>query len=76
MAKKKKYYAEKTVADRDMIHSDYSKMSNLPTEVIMKKYATGGYYENSELKDNISGVDDQMKADITMIKRHKSDSKY
>jgi len=64
---KKKYYGDKG----GMISSDYTAHANLPQDVVMKDYPELGYGQNELLDDTISGIDNQMKDDMTGGKRKK-----
>jgi hypothetical protein len=55
------YVQEKREAG--MIGNDYSKIANLPTEVMMKAYPPCPAYMNWEMQDNIIGIDRQLEKD-------------
>ena len=60
----------------DMISEDKTKIANLPQEVMMKEYPRFRYGLDPFLDDTINGVDDQMYADDSKMKKHISKSKY
>jgi len=49
--------------DAGMISNDYSKIANLPTEVMMKAYPPCPAYMDWEMQDNIIGIDRQLSND-------------
>jgi hypothetical protein len=49
--------------DAGMIHSDYTKMANLPQDVMMKPYPKCPAYMDWEMEDNIKGIDRQLEND-------------
>jgi hypothetical protein len=54
-----RYYKEE---GSGMISNDTSKMSNLPTEVMVKPYAGTYEYLTESYNDKISGLDEEIKA--------------
>jgi len=49
--------------DGGMIGNDYTKIANLPTEVMMKAYPPCPAGMDYDMQDNIKGVDRQLAAD-------------
>lgn len=62
--------------DFTMIHEDRHAMANLPQEVMIKEYPRSRYSLDPFLDDTINGVDNQMYADDSKMKKHISKSKY
>lgn len=61
---------------RGFISEDHRAMANLPQEVRMQEYPRFMYGLDPYLDDTIRGVDGQMYADDSQMKRHISKSKY
>ena len=80
MAKKKTnfYPSEHALEDKKagMIGNDYSKMANLPTEVMMKAYPMSPVYMDFEMEDNIDGIDAQLRGDNSARSRGMKPHKY
>lgn len=75
-SKKRSMDAEMYSNDSGMINSDHSSMANMPQNVMMKEYPKMGYGLDPYLNDTQSGIDNQIGADISQMKRHISKSKY
>lgn len=65
---KKKYYSS--------FGMDRTSHANMPTEVVMKDYASVDGVRTGELDDTIEGVDYQMRADAKGGKKGKHPEKY
>jgi len=80
MAKKKGHFypSEHGMEEKacGMIENDFSKMSNLPTEVMMKPYPVSPVYMDFEMEDNIDGIDMQLSKDNSKRKSGMSPHKY
>jgi len=65
-------------ADGAMISEDYSKMSNLPQNVVIREYPKREYFLSDELNgDNLRGVDQQINnLDGAKIRRGKNPKKF
>lgn len=59
------YKSERVMEKKDagMIGNDSSKFANLPTEVMFKAYPECPAYMDSEMQDNIRGIDKQLSKD-------------
>ena len=62
--------------DAGMIHNDYSKHANLPTEVMFKDYPPCQAYMNWDMEDNIHGIDKQQHNDNARRKSGFNPHKY
>lgn len=62
--------------DSQMISEDHTKMANLPQEVMMKEFPKFRYGLDPRLDDTIGGIDKQVYADESQMKKHISKSKY
>lgn len=62
--------------DFNMISEDHNAFANLPQQVVHKAWPKAGYYADYDLDDTIRGINEQQNADGSMMKRHKSKSKY
>lgn len=64
--------------DGAMIHEDYSKMSNLPQDVVIREYPKREYFLSDELNgDTLRGVDEQInRLDGSAIRKGKNPKKY
>jgi hypothetical protein len=62
--------------DAGMISNDYSKIANLPTEIMMKAYPPCPAYMDWEMEDNIIGVDRQIARDDAARRRGFYPHKY
>lgn len=61
---------------RGFISEDHSALANLPQEVKMQEYPRFMYGLDPYLDDTIRGIDGQIYADDSQMKRHISKSKY
>lgn len=81
---KRKYHNSKRNMDmherqengRGFISEDHSAMANLPQAVKMQEYPRFMYGLDPYLDDTIRGIDGQIYADDSQMKRHISKSKY
>jgi len=64
-------------ADGAMIREDYSKMSNLPQNVVIREYPAREYFLSDELHgDTLRGVDEQInRLDGAALRRSKNPKK-
>lgn len=71
---KKKYHGSGN--NKGMISEDHKALANLPQEVRMAEYPRFMYGLDPDLDDTIRGIDGQVYADDSQMKRHISKSKY
>ena len=62
--------------DAGMIHEDHSAIANLPQNVMIKDYPTGGYYLPEGINDRLSGIDHQMDYDDNKRRQNFNPHKY
>ena len=64
--------------DGSMIREDRSAVANLPQNVVMKDWPRTTYFNHTELNrmDSVSGIDNQIDADVSKANKHRSKSKY
>lgn len=74
----KRYYSEGHMEEKDagMIKNDFSKLANLPTEVMMKPFPPCPAYMDYDIDDNIRGIDRQEGADDAARRRGFDPHKY
>lgn len=76
----KRYYnmeAKAEQKDAAMIKSDFSKLANLPTDVIMREYPPCPAYMNDmSYPDDISGIDKALSANNAQRARGAKPHKY
>jgi len=75
MAKKRYYDRKMSKADGEMISGKVGQ-AMMPQEVIMKMYPKNGSYLPENINDGMSGVDKQVKADVSDTKRELAPTKY
>jgi|GEM_PF-3348926 len=79
MAKKKRYHSgdkEMTSHSEGMFSGEHLGFANLPDKVIMKEWPRNDYFKSRELNDKLSGIDEQIDADVKGANRNRSKSKY
>jgi hypothetical protein len=76
VAKKKRYYDKKMSARDGAMISGKLGIALMPTEVMMKYYPKDGSYLPENLNDGMSGIDKQMRDDVTGAMKDLSDTKY
>jgi hypothetical protein len=62
--------------DFSMISEDKSACANLPQQVMYKPWPKGADYADYALDDTIKGINEQEKADVNGMKRHKGGNKW
>lgn len=67
---------EQQARDFSMISEDKSACANLPQQVKYHAWPKPGSYASYDLDDTIKGIDGQMNADGSGMRKHKSKSKY
>lgn len=60
------------------LKEDYNKIANMPQDVMYGSYPKTPYFRHDWLNDTLSGIDDQISADIRKEEKssNKKDSKY
>lgn len=62
--------------DGGMLNEDRSAIANMPQDVKYHEWPGMGQYAQYSLNDNIFGVNDQMRSDVSGLMRRKAKSKY
>lgn len=79
MAKKRFYsMSERAMEKRDsgMLSNDMSACANMPQDVKYHAWPKDPSYASYNLDDTITGIDEQLRADGSGMRKHKSRTKY
>ena len=74
MARKKYYNGEKKKSG--MMSAGSSSFANMPQNVVHKEWPKANFGLNTDLDDTIKGIDEQMGADVAVMRKRLSKGKY
>lgn len=59
-----------------LVRNETSRPANMPTDIKYHAWPSAEYYQEYNLNDCLSGVDDQIREDVSKAKQHRSKNKY